>query len=128
MDASMTFGMGSLAAGNYVVQFNSSSGALKNDQYLVIVSAGQRKVIADSVSGKKFDGGGIAMRVKVAAGLRITGQIARVSASAADATAAARVIENETMRKWQDNAGEGSIRNHYAGRVELMLGQSGRGF
>src|SRR3954454_22670120 len=66
VDAGTTFGTGNLKPGKYVVQFNSSSGALKDNQYFVIVSAGQRKVVADSVSGEQFAGGGVAMRVIVA--------------------------------------------------------------
>jgi hypothetical protein len=128
IDAGTTFGTDNLKAGNYVVQFNSSSGALKENQYLVIVSAGRRKVVADSVSGKKFDGGGVAMRVRVAAGLKIMGQIERVSASAYAGEPVVRVIEEERMRKAQDHTGESSLRNHYAGRTYLMTGQTGRGY
>ncbi|HZE12746.1 MAG TPA: hypothetical protein VE086_03230 [Chthoniobacterales bacterium] len=128
VNAGTTFGTGNLRAGDYVVQFNSSSGAIRDNQYFVIVSAGQRKVIADSVSGKKFDGGGVAMSVRVAAGLKITGQIARISTSASNQDAVVRVIEGETVRKWQDNAGEGSSRDHYAGRTSRMIGQTGRGY
>ena len=50
--------------------------ALKGNQYLVVVSAGKKKVIADAVPGEKFNSGGVAMRVKVGPGLNITGQVA----------------------------------------------------
>ena len=42
----------------------------------MVVSAGKKKVIATGVSGEKFHGGGVAMRVNVGPGLKITGQVA----------------------------------------------------
>jgi hypothetical protein len=65
-----------LQPGNYVVQFNARSAATESNQYLVVVSAGNRKVVATDVAGKTFRGGGAAMRVSVARELRITGQVA----------------------------------------------------
>jgi hypothetical protein len=65
-----------LQPGAYVVQFNSKSAATKGNQYLMVVSAGKKKVVATGVAGGKFNGGGVAMRVNVASGLKITGQIA----------------------------------------------------
>jgi hypothetical protein len=70
------FSTGNLPAGDYVVQFNSNSAALKNNSYLLVVSAGAKKVIADSVSGGQFSGGGVAMKITVGATRRITGQVA----------------------------------------------------
>jgi hypothetical protein len=70
------FSTGNLPAGNYVVQFNSNSAELKNKSYLLVVSAGAKKVIADSVAGGEFNGGGVAMRIAVGANRRITGQVA----------------------------------------------------
>lgn len=64
-----------LTPGNYVVQLNSSSSELKGKQYAVVVAAGKKKVSAD-VAGEKFAGGGVAMKVDVAPGLNITGQVA----------------------------------------------------
>jgi hypothetical protein len=74
-DARGTFATPKLGAGNYVVQFNSSSAELKGNKYAVVVSAGKKKVAAD-VAGEKFAGGGVAMKVDVGAGLNITGQVA----------------------------------------------------
>ena len=73
-DANGTFATGKLKAGNYVVQFNSK-GALKGRNYALVVSAGKKKVMADSVAGEKFAGGGVAMRINVGDGLNIAGQI-----------------------------------------------------
>jgi hypothetical protein len=70
------FSTGNLPAGDYVVQFNSNSAELKNRNYLLVVSAGAKKVIADSVSGGQFSGGGVAMRITVGAARKISGQVA----------------------------------------------------
>ena len=75
-NASASFATTNLAPGNYVVQFQSRNEALKGNQYLLVVSAGRKKVIADAVPGEKFHGGGVAMRVNVEAGSSITGQVA----------------------------------------------------
>jgi hypothetical protein len=72
------FATGNLKPGNYVVQFNANSAAVKGNYYALVVSAGTKKVVADSVAGEKFAGGGVAMRVAVGAGLNITGQVANV--------------------------------------------------
>ena len=74
-----TFATGSLRAGKYVVQFNSKSAALRNAQYLAVVSAGKKKVIAAAVPGEKFMAGGAAMKIAVEAGTQITGQVATES-------------------------------------------------
>jgi hypothetical protein len=102
-----------LKAGDYVVQFTSSPAALKDHQYLLVVSAGDKKVVADSVPTEKFAGGGVAMRVKVGAGLKIIGQVERVSASVSN-----RVIERGKIRTIQDRFGEG-VHNHLADRPYL---------
>jgi hypothetical protein len=74
-NTSGTFATGNLAAGNYVVQFTSSDSALRGLQYMLVVSAGKKKVSADAVAGDKFTSGGVAMKIDVGAGLNITGQI-----------------------------------------------------
>jgi hypothetical protein len=76
MKANGTFATANLQPGHYVVQFNTKSAAAKGNQYLLVVSAGNKKVIATGVSGETFIGGGVAMRVNVGAGLKITGQVA----------------------------------------------------
>ena len=63
-----------LQAGNYVVQL-SSKNALKAGQYSIIVAAGKKKVVANSVAGDKFLDGGVALKVDVGAGLGIVGQV-----------------------------------------------------
>ncbi|MEY2482808.1 MAG: hypothetical protein QOK24_1336 [Verrucomicrobiota bacterium] len=74
--ATGTFATPKLKPGNYVVQFNSSSPALKGHQYTLVISAGKKKVSADSVAGEKFLSGGVAMKLEVGSGLNITGQVA----------------------------------------------------
>lgn len=71
--ANGTFSTGKLQPGNYVVQFNSDNA--KGD-YAIVVSAGKKKVTADSVAGGKFAKGGVAMKVDNSAGVNISGQVA----------------------------------------------------
>jgi hypothetical protein len=66
------------------VQFNSKS-APKGGQYALVVSAGTKKVTANSVSAEKFAAGGVAMKIDVGAGLNITGQVADQKSSASNA-------------------------------------------
>ena len=75
-NSSGTFATPKLNPGNYVVQFNSKSPAVKCNSYAVVVSAGKKKVAANSVAGEKFNGGGVALKVDVGNGLNITGQVA----------------------------------------------------
>ncbi|MGI8435590.1 MAG: carboxypeptidase-like regulatory domain-containing protein [Chthoniobacterales bacterium] len=70
--ASGTFSTAQVAPGDYVVQFNSRGGM--KGEYAVVVSAGKQKVVAD-VTGGKFAGGGVALRVKVGKGMNVTGQV-----------------------------------------------------
>jgi hypothetical protein len=76
MNGNGTFETANLQPGHYVVQFNTKSGAAKGNHYLLVVSAGKKKVIATGVSGETFMGGGAAMRVSVGPGLKISGQVA----------------------------------------------------
>ena len=75
-NADGTFSTGSLNAGRYVVQFNATNSAVNGAQYALVISAGKRKVVADSVAGEKFLGGGVSMRLEVGSGSKITGQVA----------------------------------------------------
>jgi hypothetical protein len=75
-NAQGTFATANLKPGNYVVQFNSNSAAVKGNHYAIVVSAGTKKVSAGAVPGEKFAGGGVALKVDVGAGLNITGQVA----------------------------------------------------
>lgn len=74
-DAKGAFATGKLQPGNYVVQLNSKS-APKGSTYAVVVSAGKKKVTASAVQAEKLAAGGVAMKIDVAAGLNITGQVA----------------------------------------------------
>ena len=83
--------------GNYVVQFSSKNAALRGGQYSIIVAAGTKKVVANSVAGDKFLGGGVAMKVPVSTGLNIIG---RVSAGVLPGSTA----QQDSVRKIQDRA------------------------
>lgn len=81
-NASGTFATTKLKPGNYVVQLNAKNEAVKGNHYAIVVSAGTKKVAASAVPGEKFTGGGVALKVEVAAGLNITGQVAEESKTA----------------------------------------------
>src|SRR5438309_10946845 len=72
-----TFATANLSPGHYVVQFNATSAAVKRSEYMLVISAGKKKVLAEAVSGEKFLGGGVAMRLEVGSGLKIIAVIAR---------------------------------------------------
>jgi hypothetical protein len=72
-NAKGTFATGALKPGNYTVQFNADG--VKGGSYALVISAGTKKISADSVAGEKFAKGGVAMKIDVAAGLNITGQV-----------------------------------------------------
>ncbi len=93
VNASSTFTTRDLQPGKYVVQFNAKSAAVKASQYLLVVSAGKKKVIAPAVPGEQFIGGGVAMKVDVGPGLRITGQIANDQTTADQGSSKYRVID-----------------------------------
>jgi len=73
-DGKGTFATGKLQPGAYIVYFNSRSAA-KGRKYALLVSAGTKRVMANAVEAEKFAAGGVAMRIDVAAGLNITGQV-----------------------------------------------------
>ena len=89
------FTTGKLQPGNYVVQFNSTNAALKGGQYSIIVAAGQKKVIANSVAGDKFLAGGVAMKVQVGNGTNIIGHISA-------GPLATDTAQKDSLRKMQD--------------------------
>ena len=70
-----TFATGALQPGQYIVQFNSATSAVNGQQFGLVISAGSKKVVADSVAGEKFLVGGVAMRIVVGSGSKITGHI-----------------------------------------------------
>jgi len=80
-DKSGAFATAKVKPGNYVVQFNSPSGAIKGN-YAIVVSAGVKKVSAAGVAGEKFAKGGVALKVDVANLLNIVGQVATEEAGA----------------------------------------------
>jgi len=71
-----------LQPGNYVVQLNAKGGALKGNNYAIVVASGKKKVAANAVPGEKFTAGGVALKVDVGAGLNITGQVVEESKTA----------------------------------------------
>ena len=75
-NADGTFATANLQPGHYVVQLNTKSAAAKRNQYLLVVSAGKKKVIATGIPGEIFMGAGGAVKVNVGPGLNITGQVA----------------------------------------------------
>ncbi|MBA2271444.1 MAG: hypothetical protein H0W20_12750 [Chthoniobacterales bacterium] len=81
------FGTGPLDPGSYVVEFRSSR--LAGSKVSLTAAGGKKNVIADSVAGERFGGGGVAMKVDVAPSARITGQVIAGSLAAAQGAAAA---------------------------------------
>jgi hypothetical protein len=75
-DLKGTFATGTLRPGHYVVQFNAKRNDVEGSNYALVVSAGRKKVVAGAVAGEKFAGGGVAMRIEVAGGANIVGQVA----------------------------------------------------
>jgi len=73
-DTHGTFYSGNVAPGNYTVQFKSNE--LRHGQYAIVVTAGKKKVSADSLSEEKFSKGGIAMKVEMGSGGKIEAQVA----------------------------------------------------
>ena len=90
-----TFATRNLKPGNYVVQFNTKSAVVKGNQYLLVVSAGSKKVIAAAVPGETFLRGGAAMKMEVGPGLRITGQAAHDRGSADERIPTSRMINGK---------------------------------
>lgn len=82
-DSNGSFTTPSLAPGRYIVQFNSNN--LQDNSYALVISAGMKKVVANSVSGAQFAGGGVAMRISVGGGLNISGNV--ISATNPDGSA-----------------------------------------
>jgi hypothetical protein len=74
-DGEGTFTTGKLQPGGYVVQFKSKS-VPKGTNYVLVISAGKKKVMANAVEAGKFAAGGVAMKIDVAAGVNISGQVA----------------------------------------------------
>ena len=75
-DSRGTFATGNLKPGHYVVQFHARSRDVEGSKYALVVAAGRKKVVANAVAGEKFAGGGVAMRIELAGGGNIAGQVA----------------------------------------------------
>ncbi|MGI9089368.1 MAG: hypothetical protein ACR2HH_16770 [Chthoniobacterales bacterium] len=68
-----SFTTGNLAPGNYTVLFLSKGG--KGGPYDLEASAGQARMSANAVAGNRFSDPGIAMRLKVASSMPMTGRV-----------------------------------------------------
>ncbi|MDQ6622569.1 MAG: T9SS type A sorting domain-containing protein [Verrucomicrobiota bacterium] len=112
MNADATFATGNLDPGNYVVQFNARNAAVKNNQFLLVVSAGKRKVIADGVPGRTLMAGGAAMKVNVGPGAKITGQIANDQTEAGAGSSKYRVIDGQRY-VWLSSALGSNLGGHW---------------
>ena len=85
-DSQGLFRTPSLMPGKYVVQFNAKS-SLKGRELALVVGAGKKKVVANSVAGSKLNQGGVAMRVEVDKATSLVGQVSDAAAAAANTTA-----------------------------------------
>ena len=130
--AAGSFATAPLDAGSYVVQFKSA--ALKGNQYSIAAVGGKRAVTAAGVPGEKFSGGGIAMKVEVAGGSRLTGQVAVGDTAAIDgvrsATTEARQRggrdNTDSLRRMQDLGGQGAAKADGSVGRSTGTGQPGR--
>lgn len=75
-DANGVFATRRVAPGNYVVQFQAKKAAATRNDYAIFAAAGSHSVVADAVSGAKFSGAGVAMRLKPTSATPIIGQVA----------------------------------------------------
>ena len=75
-DANGVFATRRVAPGNYVVQFQAKKAAANRTDYAIFAAAGSHSVVANAVSGAKFSGGGVAIRLKPTTGTPIIGQVA----------------------------------------------------
>ncbi|HEY2139310.1 MAG TPA: hypothetical protein VGH00_04460 [Chthoniobacterales bacterium] len=75
-DINGVFATAQVAAGNYVVQFQAKKAAANRNDYAIFAAAGRQRVVADAVSGAKFSGAGVAMRLKPTSRTLIIGQVA----------------------------------------------------
>lgn len=91
------FATPNLAAGDYIVQFNSK-GSLKGGPFTIAMNAGKQKVGADSVPARKFSKGGVALKVAVDHPMDLTGQVA--------AAGATKTVAANTNTKGKSNAKE----------------------
>lgn len=83
--ANGTFATGDLRPGPYVVRFHSRRATVKGDQFMLILLAGKKPLLSNAVAGEKFTSpGGVAVKIDVAPGAKITGQVESARALARD--------------------------------------------
>ncbi|MGH7938896.1 MAG: carboxypeptidase-like regulatory domain-containing protein [Bryobacteraceae bacterium] len=90
-DASGAFTTPALAPGNYMLLFHSKS-APKGGPFALVVGEGQKEVVANSVPGKKFAQGGVAMRVEVEKAMSLKGQVSKAGVKNASRSTAATPV------------------------------------
>ena len=78
-----TFSTGTLAPGDYVVQFDSKSKVAKGNRFAVSATAGKNPVGWNSVESEKLVEPGIAVKIKVEKNSKITGQVGPAAQPAA---------------------------------------------
>jgi tetratricopeptide (TPR) repeat protein len=82
-DSKGTFATPMLNPGKYVVQFASKKVIdARGASFTLVVSAGKKKVTAESFAGQKFAGGGVAMKIEFAADASVSGQVTTMTATA----------------------------------------------
>lgn len=75
-DTKGVFATPALSPGTYIVQFTSKRSIdARSNSFTLVASAGKTKVTADSISGQKFTGGGVAMKIDVGAVTTVSGQV-----------------------------------------------------
>ena len=100
-----TFATPALTPGEYLVQLSAKPDT--NRQYSVVVSSGKHKVVAASIDGAQFAGGGVAMKVKVGKGLNITGHVSDATRVATSGNQKVKVM-NGKRYFWVSTGGLGS--------------------
>lgn len=113
MSANATFATQNLPSGKYVVQFNAKRTAVQDKYYLLVVSAGKKKVVAFDVPGRKFMAGGVAMKVDVGSGTKITGQVATEQAVAQGDASKYRMIDGKRYC-WVSTELGSNLKGHWA--------------
>jgi hypothetical protein len=118
------FSTGTLSPGRYIVQFNAKPAGVTGQNYALVISSGKKKVVADSVAGEKFTGGGVAMRIEVGSGSKITGRIADALRTMVD--------ENGNKLVWIPQRTGSHLPAHWAPAdspdAKLILASSSLGF
>jgi hypothetical protein len=64
----------------------------------LVIFAGKKKIVADAVEAEKFAAGGVAMKIDVAAGLNITGQVAPAGAQISGSFKERNIQELQQLR------------------------------